>query len=521
MLVLISPNFVDSTTMPVLDQGSVSVYPGAGDGTLGPPTSFATGDFPQDLVVADLDGDGWLDVATGADDDDAIAILVNDGSGALLPRRLVPLDDAPFSLAAGDLDGDGTVDLVANRSRHGDVAILRNDGRAGFATPEVYAIQSEELALGDADGDGVLDLYDATFWPHVVLQEAGRLVAPTPISDVGADRVTLADLDGDGYPDAILGDGLLLGGGGFALLRGGPDGGFAPFASSTTSTARSPIAVGDIDGDGDIDLVYAGIGTIVLRRNHGDGTFAPEEPFSVDSPGAPAPALADLDGDGDLDLVVAFGLELPGAVQVYWNDGHGAFRSGPTLTAGGDPSVPVVGSITGSERPDIVVPNRFDGTLSVFQGHADGSFTRFATLSTPGSPTAVLIADVTQDGRPDLIAGGLGPSTTFSPWLRIYPGLDHGLGAPIALPTSTAPSDLAVADLDSDGRRDLLAIGGPLAFYRTLPGGGFAPPVAYAGAQSSGLAVRDQNGDFRTDLVVVSQLPNRLSILTNRCLSQQ
>ena len=81
------------------------------------------------------------------------------------------------------------------------------------------------------------------------------------------------------------------------------------------------------------------------------------------------------------------------------------------------------------------------------------------------------------------------------------------------------PDDLALADLDSDGRRDLIAIGGQLAFYRALPGDGFAAPVVYAGAGGDGIAIRDLTGDLRADMVVVSDgLANGLAVLANRCL---
>jgi hypothetical protein len=207
-------------------------------------------------------------------------------------------------------------------------------------------------------------------------------------------------------------------------------------------------------------------------------------------------------------------------VQVYWNDGGGGFHAGPQLAVGGSPTTAIVGAITGSGRPDIVVLDRFASAVSVFQGRADGSFTLFAKLPVPQASLAVLIADVTQDGRPDLVVGGLGPLTTFAPSIRIYPGRDHGLGAPMDLPTPVSPSDLAVADLDSDGRRDLIVIGGQLAFYRALPGGGFASPLVYAGAGGGGIAIRDLTGDLRPDVVTVSDgISNGFSVLTNRCLS--
>jgi hypothetical protein len=67
--------------------------------------------------------------------------------------------------------------------------------------------------------------------------------------------------------------------------------------------------------------------------------------------------------------------------------------------------------------------------------------------------------------------------------VRIYPGLDHDLGSPIDLPAGVLPQDLAVADIDSDGRRDLVVVNGSrISLRRALPGGGFASPTVYATA---------------------------------------
>jgi hypothetical protein len=515
VVVLTSPSFPGANT-PELDRGAVSVYPGAGDGTLGAPASYATGHPPRDLVVADLDGDGLLDVATTVIDDRAVAVLRNDGSGALLPRSLLPVGNVPIALAAGDLDGDGTVDLVVNRD-FAEVDVLRNDGHAVFAAPEPYAIASDEIALADANGDGALDLYTASFFPHVVLQEAGRLLAATPIP-VGGGRVTLADVDGDGIVDAIVGPDELFGFGA-QILRGRAGGGFAPPAAGTRFLAFRPIAVGDIDGDGDIDVVYEDNTTIIVQRNRGDGSFGPLEHITVNATDFPEPALADLDGDGDLDLIVASTLGGAGTVKVFWNDGRGNFQAGPRLAIS-NPAAPVAGKLTGSARADIAVLDMGLDTVSVFQGHADGSFTLFATLPTPVAPISVLIADVTQDGRDDLVIGGMGLDATSAPPIRIYPGLDDGLGPAIDLPTPVVPNDLAVADLDSDGRRDLIAVGGELAFFRALPGGGFAAPVMYGAANGNGVAIRDLTGDLRPDIVVVSDIFfNLFAVLPNRCLA--
>ena len=514
VVVLTSPSSPGANTTG-LDRGAVSVYPGAGDGTLGAPASYATGNPPRDLVVADLDSDGLLDVATIVLDDRAVAVLRNDGSGALLPRSLLSVGNVPIALAAGDLDGDGAVDLVVNRD-FAEVDVLRNDGHAVFAAPERYAIASEEIALADANGDGALDLYSASSFPQVVVQEAGRLLAATPIP-VGGGRVTLADVDGDGIPDAFVGPDELFGSRA-QILRGRADGSFDPPAGPSFLAVR-PVAVGDIDGDGDIDVVYEDNTTIIVQRNRGDGSFGPLEHITVNATDFPEPALADLDGDGDLDLIVASTLGSAGSVKVFWNDGSGHFQLGPRLAIG-NPAAPVAGKLTGSARRDIAVLDMVFDTVSVFQAHADGSFALFATLPTPVAPISVLIADVTQDGRDDLIIGGMGPDATFAPSIRIYPGLDHGLGPAIDLPTLIYPNDLAVADLDSDGRRDLIAIGGQLAFFRALPGGGFAAPMMYGAAGGNGMAIRDLTGDLRPDVVVASNISlNQFAVLPNRCLA--
>lgn len=514
--VVVNASFATNGGDPDIDQGSVSVFPGVGDGRLGAPATYASGVLGLDVVIADLDGDGWLDVAIAVFGDEVVSILLNNGGGGLLPRITFAVGNRPISLAAGDLDGDGSIDLIVNRY-YDDVAILRNDGHAEFAAPETYPIRTEEIGLADADGDGVLDLFDASGWPQLVKQEAGRLVTASAMPVAADDeRVVLTDLDRDGHPDAVLASSLA---GPVVILRGLADGSFAPPTSLTTSGANR-LATGDIDGDGNVDLVYVGH-AVYSRRNLGNGTFGPEQRIPAPSTNVNSSlTLGDLDGDGDLDLVITFGFELPGSVQVLWNDGSGTFELGPRLTTGWDSRAAVIGPLTGGGRPDIVVPNWMDGTVSVFRGHAGGSFTLYATLPVPSFSEAALIADVTQDGRTDLVVAGPGDESPFNPKVRIYPGLDHGLGGGIDLPAGTFvfPQDLAVADLDSDGRRDLIVVGsGKIAWHRALDGGGFAAPVVYASNASTSVAIRDLTGDFRSDLVTVGD--GVLMTHVNRCFA--
>ncbi|HEX2685387.1 MAG TPA: VCBS repeat-containing protein [Kofleriaceae bacterium] len=191
------------------------------------------------------------------------------------------------------------------------------------------------------------------------------------------------------------------------------------------------------------------------------------------------------------------------AVQVYWNVG-GVFQLGPQLVTGWDSRRPAIARLTGAALPDILVPNWMDGTVSVFQGHADRSFTLYVTLPVPPHSGSVLVTDVTQDGRVDLIAAGPGDLDHLNRHVRIYPGLDHGVGSPINLSTPAFPLEVGVSDLDSDGRPDLIiVVGGQVALHRALPGGGFAAPISYEAPASGAVALHDLTDDLRPDLVTV------------------
>lgn len=516
-VVVINAPFSTNAGDPEIDRGSVSVYLGAGDGTLGAPTTYASGGLALDLVVAELDGDSWPDVALAGFNGQAALIFRNDGAGGLLPRTSVAVGDNAISLIAGDLDGDGVIDLLVNRS-YDDVAVLRNRGSADFDEPEIFAIRTEELALADANGDGALDVYSASWWPQLVLQEQGRLVTPTSIPVAASDElVVLTDLDRDGHLDAVLASGWANA---VLILRGRADGGFAP-PVSIPATGANQLAVGDLDGDGDDDLVYSGQ-SVFWRPNLGDATFGPEQLiFAQLNAFNSGLQLGDLDGDGDLDFAITYGLRSPGTVQIFWNDGEGTFQLGLQLVTGWDARKAAIGSIVGDDRPDLVVPNWMDGTVSVFRGLPNQGFTLHATLPVPAFSKSVLIADVTQDGRMDLVVAGPGPLESTASTIRIYPGRDQGLGAPIDLSSGpfTYPAALAATDLDSDGLRDLVVIGGAkISWRRALPGGGFAAPIQYASVQAGSAAIGDLNGDLRPDIVTIGD--GGLSAHFNRCLSQ-
>jgi len=286
----------------------------------------------MDAQLADLDHDGELDLVTGAAPDHVERVWSNDGRGHFSVSAKLPTFGAPL---LGDIDQDGDVDIVSDH-------LYLNDGlfqfREGAALGEVHA-------LFDADGDGDLDvLVVQTPYRQVLLKNdgTGQFVGVTLGQGAIFDAQS-GDLDNDGDLDLVL---LTLSTttpavySGTVLLNDGK-GGFSALDAGLMVDASRSIALGDVDGDGDLDVLMGSWGAAGARnpsnqvwQNDGSAHFtAGDTPLS----GSVQVLLADLDGDGDLDALI--GQHPPYSVvagepsQVLLNDGRGRFT--PSVTLGG------------------------------------------------------------------------------------------------------------------------------------------------------------------------------------------
>ena len=326
----------------------------------------AVGPGPVNVVLGDLDGDGDLDfvtanVGTSTTHNYTVSIRFNDGTGNFQPGYEAFAGDEPAGLALGDVDGDGAIDLVVANYYGNSVGILHNNGR-GYLTlmatlPNVgYPLS---LALGDVDGDGDLDVVTANYFLNstvsVYLNDGAgtfTLSAGTQALPVGPGPRSLAlgDLDGDGDLDIAVANDGLTGNNVLTLnrtvsicLNDGVGRFTIPAGFGTVQTQNTPkaIALGDVDGDGDLDFVTANYGnnvniynigtTASVRLNDGTGRFtaaATNPDVAVDRLPTSV-ALGDVDADGDLDLVVG---SAGGTVNVCLNNGLGNFTP-PVLSA--------------------------------------------------------------------------------------------------------------------------------------------------------------------------------------------
>lgn len=361
---------------------------------------YATGERPGGIALADLDGDGDLDVVTAnpvlSFGGEHVSVLLNAGDGTLAaPLTLDPL--GPASLAeVGDVDGDGDPDIVAALSGGTEtIAVFLNDGTATFSPAVRYGTYTAgpgRLLLRDIDGDADVDalIASAGIGEIAVLRNlGGGAFADAALSAYATQAYTadaaVADLDGDSDVDVVAV--AALSSEPPAILWNQGDGTFGtPQPFSTVLAGVFSVGAGDVDADGDQDLVVlaGSFGqNIQVHRNDGAGNFGAAETYATAASVSVGTRilLDDLDGDGAADLVVPWS-NLP-SVAVHGNDGSGAFETAVAHVTGDRPVYVASGDLDGDGIRDLVTTNLLDDTVSILLGQA-GSATA-APLPSPRS----------------------------------------------------------------------------------------------------------------------------------------
>jgi hypothetical protein len=288
------------------------------------PWGFTSGSYTDaTLAVADINGDGKLDIVAGNDPNDggaygekaSVGVLLGDGRGGFTPFQNFTWGfnvDMPRSIAVSDVNGDGMPDILV-AGYGGGVDVLLNGGNdpntsawhvQSYSTAGLGSTTGGPLlvAVGDVNGDTKPDILVAGGTQVDVLLNTGTgaFGAPQAYDAGGAvTAVTVGDVNGDGHLDIVTANGDWSNySRSVSVLLGHGDGTFGAARTYPTGGSPTSIALGDLNHDGKPDIVTTGTEMDVLLNN-GDGTFGPSQKVG---PAGRSVVVADFNNDGLLDL---------------------------------------------------------------------------------------------------------------------------------------------------------------------------------------------------------------------------
>jgi uncharacterized protein (TIGR03437 family) len=509
----------------------VLVLLGKGDGTFAPAVNYPVGLSPATIVAADFNGDGKLDLAT-LDAELGITnklwVLLGNGDGTFQAAVSTATGTGNGYLSYADLNHDGRLDaLIADQSAS-DLVVLRGNGDGTFQSPAQYLAAAQPTsvaALPLGDGNTALFFSDAIS-SNVMLgfAESDGTVDIPPLQSIGQSTAAIVtgDLNGDGQPDLVISDPLA--GSVYVLLATGK-GVFSAPASYSAGRMPAPLALADLNGDGKLDVVVGTASGLGVLLGTGDGKLGPMQSYGGGDSVASL-AVADFNGDGKPDVAAADATA--GNVSVFFNNGDGSLRSGPTVSVASFVPLSVAAAdINKDGKADLIValgasdPTQ-PGAVAVALGNGSG-FQAPQTTALPGraiqqmlgaaATVGLAVGDLNGDGVPDIVTAING---TSSNQIAVLLGIGDGSFKPVIVSnSSTAPPEILIRDMNGDGKPDLLLADccglSEASFLAGKGDGTFQADLQFSsGPNPVGLATADFNGDGRLDVAIVGglQMPN-------------
>ncbi len=520
----------------VLSRGNGSLYevvylPAQGAG-YGSPTGSIVSSYSGDFLVADIDADGVLDIATDKIPQGELAFARGLGSGTFAPGvSIQPAGGAAITFPArfDDIDGDGDLDCLSDVTVF-DARLRYYSGLgAGTFGPPTFVggiTQANTLKLFDADGDGDLDIGSiqrsssspfADRDPTIILQSAPGSFGPRVITfaDFAADSA-LSDIDGNGRQDFIaVGtfftspltwrlNNVLVGHGFFGPSVSAPS---PPFSNVWRR------AVGDLDGDGDDDVIVTEAtsdtpGVVGWIENVAPGVTAPPVGLFTTSIIRATPYLLDVDGDSDLDLVVEASDASGGASEFWLNDGGMSFSLASKLIAVGTQIQRTfhVEDMDGDGDADVVI-GKATSQLSnlevrLYRNTGTGAaFQQYAFIYGPAGVHDLEIGEFNGDNLRDIVTINA-TAVPGESQLQVYFGLPAGqFSDPIALSGTVETVNISTGDFDSDGLTDLFVwdMTDGIVMRRAAGGGMFDGPVQLVDSPTTSRALPVYPIDFDAD----------------------
>jgi hypothetical protein len=469
-------------------------------------------------AVGDFNGDGKKDIVTTTGQ---VLLGNNDGTFTLQPVVLINPSisnsggPGVVGVTAGDFNNDGKLDLAFSNQNAVTMDIYLGKGDGTFAYSSSYAATfgADTLNVTDLDGDGNQDIFLGTntgtvfaadgqsngffqsFLGHGDGSFAGaNAYIPLGAGAQGINFFDVADFNGDKKPDIATIDIDSSNGPYLSMQLGNGDGTFKtqppiPLTGDFNSASSvEGFLAADVDGDGKSDIIFAHTNNlqqpiVSVLIGKGNGTFAAQVDYNV---AAPVVALASLDLNGDKKPDLVFianpGNSFPPTATVLYvmlNNGDGTFAV-PVL-ADTKPYLGslAVGDVNGDGSPDLIataagdLSNGVAGATYLYLNKGNGTLPAAQTLDGGMFPGAAAIADMNHDGKMDIVVSGTATITTGYVMVLINNGGGSFAPAQPAATDDAFPASVAVADLESDGKPDVVLSGCcGLAFSYFLQGNG-------------------------------------------------
>jgi hypothetical protein len=418
--------------------GSVRFLWGAGNGTFHAGTIFQAGEFTIPAGIGQFSSSSVPDIAFGTST--GVGLLLNKDPGKFFAPADTLVGDNNQGIALGDFNGDGTVDVAIGHSAPSghhvkiSVNISLNDGSGMFNSLSSIEIPSMSRSYafitgGDFNGDGKLDA-----------------------------AVAYIDIN---YNERV---GILLGGGGGTLVQG------QTYEVGPSGLPSAQIVTADFNHDGKLDIATSCGFQLCVLLGSGDGTF--KSPVAYESGGSETDAgpagiaVGDVNHDGNPDLVVTNAGSFGGATAILLGNADGTFQA-PIIYTDPDSSYGVVlGDFNGDGNLDIA---RIDRPLSCCQannvylllGNGDGTF-QAATFVNSGETFIASIgaADFNEDGNLDIVVAGQGSQGYYTSISVLHGNGKGSFGPPIVYPSAeTSQTELAIASLTGKPNPDIVTSG--------------------------------------------------------------